>query len=890
MIFADMDYEEKNLFPNNVNLKEGRVLMKNVKIFIQIIVIQFISITLAQSDPVSVTYDYTGSEQTFTVPSGASSIQIETWGAQGGGGEPCSGSIEDDGGLGGYTIGTLAVTPGEVLNIFVGEKPTTVNGGSGPGGFNGGGDHGRYAGAGGGASDVRRGGITLADRIIVAGGGGGGNAGCPDHGSGGAGGGLTGDTGLTGGNSFVAGGGGTASSGGAGGGDGSDGALGVGGTGGYHVAGGGGGYYGGGGAYAAGGGGGSSYFGGVTNGSTQSGVRTGNGQVIITYTTLPDPITSVLINGTSGYRMLSSPVSGTVYGDLLYELWTQGMAGSDDPDIGGANVWTFFNNEWGGWWNPLIDLTTDDYTAGSGVLVYVYADTDFDGEDDLPVTLSVGNASATLVFSDGASASYALHNELHTDEENGSIYYEIESGTLTLSDGVTIINVDGGGYCRTHGAGKLLWDGGMLTSDVYDENCNSYSFDVMNPSEDMNTIFSNGGSAEFADGSYYNAWEGSGSSTATIILDAIEADDYDSDISISTIESSWNLLGNPYPWAVDISQLGADNPNYNSTVYIWDNATSAYRIHNGQTGDITDGLISPFQGFWIYSNSGTNFTFTEASLSGNTGTNYRTTTDDSNGSAVFTFTNGGYSSSTYLSFTPEGHINLDPVDANRIVPLSPAEHLTSMIHESGKSLSINNLPLELSNDISFPMDVMMLSPTEDGYETMAEQVNLTWDITNLPAGMTLELKNNITGQNINLTGYPSAYINLPSKGGFLMSEDFLATYPVVGDAYFTVSVNVTLAGQGDDDIFLPEQLVLHNAYPNPFNPSTLIRFDLLDANMVSLDIFDLNGKQVSSLISEYMIPGSHQISWNPGNLPSGVYIAKLSTGNTSLNQKITYIK
>ena len=324
-------------------------------------------------------------------------------------------------------------------------------------------------------------------------------------------------------------------------------------------------------------------------------------------------------------------------------------------------------------------------------------------------------------------------------------------------------------------------------------------------------------------------------------------------------------------------------------MYIWDNATSAYRIHNGQTGDITDGLISPFQGFWIYSNSGTNFTFTEASLSGNTGTNYRTTTDDSNGSAVFTFTNGGYSSSTYLSFTPEGHINLDPVDANRIVPLSPAEHLTSMIHESGKSLSINNLPLELSNDISFPMDVMMLSPTDDGYATQAEQVDLTWDITNLPEGITLMLRNNITGQNINLTGYPSANINLSSKGSFSTSEDFMATYPTVGQSQFTLSVYGTLVAIEDDDI-IPERLTVHSAYPNPFNPSTLIRFDLSDADMVSLDIFDLNGKQVSSLISEYMIPGSHQISWNPGNLPSGVYIAKLSTGNTSLNQKITYIK
>ena len=99
-----------------------------------------------------------------------------------------------------------------------------------------------------------------------------------------------------------------------------------------------------------------------------------------------------------------------------------------------------------------------------------------------------------------------------------------------------------------------------------------------------------------------------------------------------------------------------------------------------------------------------------------------------------------------------------------------------------------------------------------------------------------------------------------------------------------------MAGQGDDDITLPEKLVLHNAYPNPFNPSTVISFDHLDANMVSLDIFDLNGKQVSSLISEYMIPGSHQISWNPGNLSSGVYLVNLVIGTETFNQKITFIK
>ena len=70
----------------------------------------------------------------------------------------------------------------------------------------------------------------------------------------------------------------------------------------------------------------------------------------------------------------------------------------------------------------------------------------------------------------------------------------------------------------------------------------------------------------------------------------------------------------------------------------------------------------------------------------------------------------------------------------------------------------------------------------------------------------------------------------------------------------------------------------------------MISFDIAELNDVSLKIFDLTGKQVASLINEFMIPGSHQVTWNPGLLPSGVYLVELVVGDRSFNQKITYIK
>lgn len=235
----------------------------------------------------SVTFGYTGMPQPLALPSWVGEVTIEAWGAQGGGANCCDPPDQMDGGLGGYATGTVPVPVGAMLTVFVGGQGMMA----GPGGFNGGGNGGQYGAGGGGASDVRVGAPTLANRVLVAGGGGGGNCGCPDHGEGGAGGGLMGGDGISL-QSWLPASGGTQAAGGAPGDNGSTpGVLGDGGGAppgnDYHMAGGGGGYYGGGGAYAAGGGGGSSYFGGAPGGATMPGVQAGDGQVIITPVAAP---------------------------------------------------------------------------------------------------------------------------------------------------------------------------------------------------------------------------------------------------------------------------------------------------------------------------------------------------------------------------------------------------------------------------------------------------------------------------------------------------------------------------------------------------------------------------------------------------------------------------
>ena len=137
---------------------------------------------VAQED--TQTFNYTGSVQTWTVPQGVTSIEIDAYGGKGG---------SDDanwavGGKGGRVQATMSVTPGQVLNIYVGGKGDNY----GNGGYNGGGGRAvspaYRSGGGGGATDIRIGGSALSDRVLVAGGGGG----YQNRGVGGAGGGLTG--------------------------------------------------------------------------------------------------------------------------------------------------------------------------------------------------------------------------------------------------------------------------------------------------------------------------------------------------------------------------------------------------------------------------------------------------------------------------------------------------------------------------------------------------------------------------------------------------------------------------------------------------------------------------------------------------------------------------
>ena len=134
------------------------------------------------------------------------------------------------------------------------------------------------------------------------------------------------------------------------------------------------------------------------------------------------------------------------------------------------------------------------------------------------------------------------------------------------------------------------------------------------------------------------------------------------------------------------------------------------------------------------------------------------------------------------------------------------------------------------------------------------------------------------------------YFTTEPKGSFSATYDGpIGTYPVVGEPRFTLNVTYGALGQ-NDDATLPSDFALHPVYPNPFNPSATISFDIPDVSSVALNVYDVKGALVETLLQENMKPGKHQYNWEPQGLPSGVYFMKLTTANKSFTQKVTYIK
>jgi len=88
----------------------------------------------------------------------------------------------------------------------------------------------------------------------------------------------------------------------------------------------------------------------------------------------------------------------------------------------------------------------------------------------------------------------------------------------------------------------------------------------------------------------------------------------------------------------------------------------------------------------------------------------------------------------------------------------------------------------------------------------------------------------------------------------------------------------------------PTKYALDQAYPNPFNPMTTIRYSVKELGNVDISIYDMIGREVARLVDDIKAPGTYQIVWDANKHPSGIYFVKMTSGYFTTTQKLMLVK
>tara|TARA_B100001564_G_scaffold358487_1_gene377286 strand:- start:3047 stop:6400 length:3354 start_codon:yes stop_codon:yes gene_type:complete len=473
------------------------------------------------------------------------------------------------------------------------------------------------------------------------------------------------------------------------------------------------------------------------------------------------PMHNLTISGNSGFRMMSSPVSGAKLSDLLDELWLQGMIGGD-VSSNDANVWVL--DLAGQSWSTVSNISTHSLSAGEGFLVYVFEDCDNDGDSDFPVDLYVSGS----------------HNQ----------------------------------------------------NDV--------------------------------------------------VISSIPANNY-------------FLAGNPYIKTISWNDIS--RTNLSSVVSVWDDASSDWKTYNGTTGDLTNGLIAPFQGFWVQAFGGVgSFTIQPSDIANSSTSFMRNNSEDFPNFIKISISNIEKSDEIFFTFDSLGSTEFDHKDAPKLVPLVKSSSIAAMIISEGISYKINNLPRHFDSANTFPLQILSLElDSLDNILGIQDTLILNIDEANFSDDIIFNIYDIVADIEYDLNQLQDLSIITDSLGIIDFEGDGpLRRYLNYGNQRYFVSISQSNLGDYSNNIY-PRSYQLFQNYPNPFNPITMIEYELPKKELVSLKIFDIMGREVVSLVNAIQKPGLKFALWDATNklgnsVSAGLYLCTFQAGDFRQTKKMILLK
>ncbi len=294
------------------------------------------------------------------------------------------------------------------------------------------------------------------------------------------------------------------------------------------------------------------------------------------------------------------------------------------------------------------------------------------------------------------------------------------------------------------------------------------------------------------------------------------------------------LIGNPYARGIAFGQVRRQGGAYNQ-VWVWDPTGGFYRNWSGGFGNF-DGNLAAFQGFWVAHN-GTGSWAWDRSAFVEGSTLYAKTPDVHQ--VVVEVEAGGRKDQAVVGFHTEALVGRDGYDAGKLPVMDPQAVVVSTGMD-GRDWHTQVLPLVLEAVVELPLRIRMPAGSEPvGARVVASHLPVGWQAFVRDSSLVIDP-----------VGSTSADGRQPTAYGFKLNA----------------------------------------AYPNPFNPTTVIGYRLSVFGQTRLAVYDLLGREVAVLVDSVMPAGAHSVNFDASGLSSGVYLLRLESGGEVAVVRVTLLK